>query len=283
MNVAASIVIPAHDEGPVIDRCLSLLAPFGPDPELDVVVVANGCSDDTADRARGHGVRVIETATPGKAQALNLGDATCSAFPRIYLDADVQLPHADLIALVRAMNRPGVLAGAPRLAWDPAGVARSVRAYYRVWAALPYVTHGLLGSGVYALSEAGRARFDRFPELVGDDAFVRSLFAPQERQVVAGATFTIHPPRTLRSLVAVKTRVWAGNEQHDRAGLRPRSEADGAPSAAATLLRRPDLWPALPVYAAVYAVSRLRARRRLRDGTASTWDRDLTSRVQQAP
>lgn len=281
MPPAASIVIPAHDEGPVIDRCLTRLAPFGPDPELDVVVVANGCSDDTADRARRHGVRVIETATAGKAGALNLGDLSCSAFPRVYLDADVELEHADLVRLLRAMGRPGVLAAAPRLAWDPAELPGAVRAYYRVWAALPYVTRGLIGSGVYALSEQGRSRFDRFPDVVGDDAFIRSLFAPEERQVVPEAIFTIHPPRTLRSLVAVKTRVWAGNQQHDTAQLGPRSRPDGGPSSVGTLLRRPDLWPALPVYASVYVLARLRALRRVRQGTVATWDRDLTSRVRQ--
>lgn len=281
MPLAASVVIPAHDEAAVIERCLTSMAPFGPDPALDVVVVANGCSDGTAERARRAGARVIETHHPGKANALNLGDDNCTAFPRVYLDADVVIAHADLVALVREVSRPGVLAAAPRLSWDPTGTNWAVRAYYRVWSALPYVTRGLLGSGVYALSAEGRARFEAFPTLVGDDTFVRSLFAEDERRLVEDAVFTVHPPRTLRSLIAIKTRVWSGNELHDRAGLPARAGAGGGPSSAGVLRRRPDLWSALPVYAAVYGVARMNAKRRMRAGTASTWDRDLTSRTEE--
>jgi glycosyltransferase involved in cell wall biosynthesis len=279
--LVASVVIPAHDEAAVIERCLSRLVPFGPDPTLDVVVVANGCSDDTADRARRAGARVLETDEPGKGNALNLGDSSCSAFPRVYLDADVVLTHDDLMALVRQVARPGVLAGAPRMAWNPTGTSWAVRAYYRVWTALPYVTRGLLGSGVYALSAEGRARFDAFPTLVGDDTFVRSLFAERERSLVHEAVFTVHPPRTLRSLLAVKTRVWSGNELHDPAGLPARAGGTSGPSAATVLLGRPELWPAVPVYAAVYVAARLNAKRRMRVGTAGTWDRDLTSRPEE--
>ena len=49
------VIIPAHNEAAVIARCLdTLLEPPRPD-RLDVVVVANGCTDDTADRARAFG------------------------------------------------------------------------------------------------------------------------------------------------------------------------------------------------------------------------------------
>ena len=40
-----------------------------------------------------------------------------------------------------------------------------VRAFYRVFKELPYVRDGLIGLGVYGISEMGRARFDQFPEL----------------------------------------------------------------------------------------------------------------------
>nr|BFE85750.1 hypothetical protein GCM10020093_083510 [Planobispora longispora] len=48
---SASVVIPAHNEEGVLRRCLDgLLA--GTEPgELDVVVVANACTDRTADVA----------------------------------------------------------------------------------------------------------------------------------------------------------------------------------------------------------------------------------------
>ena len=52
-----SVIIPAHNEAKVIRRCLEGLlagAPAGEEPEL--IVVCNGCSDDTAAIARQVGI-----------------------------------------------------------------------------------------------------------------------------------------------------------------------------------------------------------------------------------
>ena len=56
-----SVVIPAHDEEAVVGRCLAALLDGARPGELDVVVVCNGCTDATADIARGfgRGVRVV--------------------------------------------------------------------------------------------------------------------------------------------------------------------------------------------------------------------------------
>src|ERR1035438_1575828 len=86
MRLIGSVVIPAHDEAGVIRRCLdSLFTGFKPG-ELNVVVVCNGCRDDTAmlARASGHPVRVIELVRASKAAALRAGDAVALAFPRLY-------------------------------------------------------------------------------------------------------------------------------------------------------------------------------------------------------
>jgi glycosyltransferase involved in cell wall biosynthesis len=269
-----SVVIPAHDESAVIDRCLRGLALHRGD--LEVVVVANACSDDTAERARAHGVTVVETAVPGKAHALDLGDETATAFPRAYLDADVSLDGDDLRRVLDVVRAGPALAAAPRLHVDLTHSSWAVRAYYRVWTALPYVTDDLVGSGVYVLSRAGRARFDRFPAATGDDTFVRALFAPGERVGVEGTRFTVYPPRTLAALLAIKTRARFSVAEHAQAA--PAGSGAAPASAARRLLRRPGVWPSLPVYAAVGLLTRVRARRRLAAGAPLAWDRDTTSR-----
>src|SRR5262245_58336894 len=48
----ASVVIPAHNEARVIERGLSSLLEGARPGELEIVVVCNGCTDDTAARAR---------------------------------------------------------------------------------------------------------------------------------------------------------------------------------------------------------------------------------------
>ena len=88
----ASVIIPAHDEGGVIDRCLEALDEDARAGRLEVVVAANGCTDDTVERARRHtGVQVLDLPAPSKVQAINAADAVATAFPRIYLDADIVL------------------------------------------------------------------------------------------------------------------------------------------------------------------------------------------------
>jgi glycosyltransferase involved in cell wall biosynthesis len=80
----ASVVIPAHNEERVIGRCLEVLQAGLRPGELEVVVVANGCTDNTERVARSAvpAVRVVSLAEASKAAALNAGDAVASAFPR---------------------------------------------------------------------------------------------------------------------------------------------------------------------------------------------------------
>ena len=80
-----SIVIPAYNEGSVIERCLeALLADAGPD-EFEIVVVCNGCKDDTAARARAFGakanVKVVETPVGSKIGA-PLSSLSSCALPK---------------------------------------------------------------------------------------------------------------------------------------------------------------------------------------------------------
>ena len=113
-----SVVIAAHNEAAVIGRCLDALLADGLD-DLDVTVVANGCTDTTAEVARAHpGVRVIELAQPGKARALNAGDAVAVGFPRVYLDADIPISGAAIRTLAAALEASdGVLAAVPAVDW----------------------------------------------------------------------------------------------------------------------------------------------------------------------
>lgn len=72
MTLRIGVVVPARDEAASIDACLAALAVAANrvDAPVQVVVVADGCLDDTAARARRHaGVSVLET--PGS----NVGGA----------------------------------------------------------------------------------------------------------------------------------------------------------------------------------------------------------------
>ena len=179
-----SIVMPAHNEGLVIARTLRAITTGALPDELDVVVVCNGCTDDTAAIARGFGapVRVIETAVGNKANALNLGDQAARAFPRIYVDADVVVTLSTARALAECLEKEEAIAVAPMPYFELRDCSWPVRAFYDIRRRLPSFSEGIGGSGVYALSEIGRRRFGAFPNLVADDTYVRVQFKPEERK-----------------------------------------------------------------------------------------------------
>src|SRR5687767_1459502 len=142
-----SVIIPAHNESKVIGRCLSALTAGAGESELEVIVVCNGCTDDTAALSRQFpaSVRVIETDVPSKSNALNLGDRAASGFPRFYVDADVVLPIESVREVARVLEQGVVLAAAPRIEFDLSKRGWAVRAFYDVWSRLPYCREGMVG------------------------------------------------------------------------------------------------------------------------------------------
>ncbi|MEJ2862410.1 glycosyltransferase [Actinomycetospora flava] len=279
-----SVVIPAHNEETVIARCLRRLCDRCDADQLDVIVVANGCSDRTADVAREfEGVNVVELGTASKAAALNAGDSLAVGFPRFYLDADVELDYKSLLVTVNAMEESGAEVAAPKLEWADAGRSFAVKSYYRVWEKMPYGQDNLVGVGVYALSRAGRGRFEDFPAIIADDLFIRNIFPPELRLTVECASFLIHPPYNLRNLLRMLTRQWVGNDQlaSQREVLTEEdrwSRRIGWLKARWSVLAEDrSLWMAVPVHALIYGSARVAARYKRVRGDYS-WGRDLSSR-----
>jgi glycosyltransferase involved in cell wall biosynthesis len=276
-----SVIVPAHNEEQVIARCLRALTEGASPGELEVIVVCNACTDGTADVVRrfGGAVRLIETETPGKSNALNLGDASAQGFPRFYVDADVVVSVESLRHMERALRRDGVFAASPRVRWDLDGASWAVRAFYDIDRRLPSHLQTIGGSGVYAVSEQGHLRLGSFPPLTADDAYVRNSFAVHERQTVNEASSLVTPPKTLSGVVSIKTRSHFGN--YELARLYPKLSRNVGASNGPALLRlatRPWLWPKLSVYGYVKVRAKLAARRRVRSGGQLEWIRDDTSR-----
>lgn len=277
-----SVVVPAHNEAAVIGRLLtSLLDDAGPG-EFDVVVVANGCTDDTAAVARAFepGVTVVETAIAGKHNALRLGDRHARHFPRLYVDADVVLDAASARRLSDTLRRPGVLAVAPHRRLETAGSPLIVRWYYQVWEMLPSVRDGLYGRGVIGVGREGHERLIALPEAMGDDLAASVAFPPDARRVVSDAVVRVHAPRAVRDLI--KRRVRSVTATAQMAGIRPEDTGQARTSGrdlVALARRRPALMPQLTAFLAVTLVARYKARRPIRDGDFQTWLRDESSRT----
>lgn len=188
-----SILIPASNEAALIGACLdALLASGDPGRPVEVIVIANGCTDATAqaarDRtaaalARGWTLRVIDLAQGGKPGALNAGDAAATGAMRMYLDADVTVspPLLAQVAAVLDRDAPAYASGRVRIAGGGSAVSR---AYAATWARVPFMARGVPGCGLFAVNAAGRARWGEFPPIISDDTFARLQFAAVERHAV---------------------------------------------------------------------------------------------------
>jgi glycosyltransferase involved in cell wall biosynthesis len=277
-----SVIIPAYNEGQVIGRLLRRLVASEHSAELDIIVVANGCTDDTAEVAAGFGppVRVLDISAASKPAALAAGDQAASGFPRVYLDADVEIGADDLRALEAALQRPGVLAAGPEREFDMKGRPWAIRWYYDVWTRLPEVQRGLFGRGVIAVGEKGRDRIAGLAPVIADDLAVSLAFKPQERAIAAQARVLIHPPRTVRDLLRRRVRVAEGLSQLGKTAGMP--EPDASRTRLDDLLSvakaNPKMMPKVGLFLLVATVGRLRARRSVSRNDYSVWHRDESSR-----
>ena len=271
------MIIPAHNEASVIGRTLAPLAALAASGKVEVVVACNGCTDNTAELARAvRGVTVLEVAEASKVAALNAADATAVRWPRLYLDADIEIDPGALRQVFDTLRRGDVLAARPASRYDTHGAGRLVRSFYRARNRIPSAKNAMWGAGAFALSEDGRKRFGEFPSISprfsGDDLFVDQQFLPTEKAVVDTLPVIVRPPRRAGVLLAVLRR-----------NRRAKAELSGWPTTSQTLreLLQSVRSAQGAVDAVVYAgfVTLARLRRRQPADPAGTWERDEGSRV----
>lgn len=275
-----TVVVPSHNEGAVIERLLGSLLVDARPGEFDVVVVCNGCVDDTAERARrqaaahpGYEVMVLELAEASKVAALNAGLAAATTTPVLFVDADIRITAATARAVTGALAEPGILAASTSIDLDLDGASMLSRSYHRLWRRVPSIAGGLVGRGIYGLSDVGLQRLGRFPPVLADDRLVDLLFAPAERRIVPESTI-VTVSRTARELIHRKTRVFAGND---------RVEADlpEHPSIGTwrdVVRRHPASAIDLPAYLGINLAAKTAARWIARQGRVG-WNQDTGSRA----
>jgi glycosyltransferase involved in cell wall biosynthesis len=219
-----SVIIPASNEEGYIADCLTALFASTPLPgAVEAVVVANGCRDATADRARsmmaaaqaaGWGLVVLDLAQGGKPNALNHGDRAARGDLRAYLDADVIVSPALMAQIAQALAGDAALY-VTGTAHIPRARSAVTRAYARLWQRLPFARSPAPGYGLFAVNQAGRARWGAFPAIISDDTFVRLQFTPDER-VQVPAPYDWPMIEGFAALTRVRRRQDAGVAEIDR-------------------------------------------------------------------
>lgn len=97
--LTVSVIVPVHDGGMDFRRCMDSLGKAVPAPD-EVIVVADGDTDGSAQVAEEFGARVLRVDGPrGPASARNLGVAAARGSIVFFVDSDVEI-HADAVGVV---------------------------------------------------------------------------------------------------------------------------------------------------------------------------------------
>jgi GT2 family glycosyltransferase len=104
---AVSVIVPTHNRRASLVRTLQALAlQTWPAESLEVLVVADGCTDGTGEAVRGHALpfsfRLLQQPGLGAAAARNAGAAAAAAKVLLFIDDDVEPTPALVSAHVRA-------------------------------------------------------------------------------------------------------------------------------------------------------------------------------------
>lgn len=277
--VRGAIIIPAHNEESVIGRTLKSLAPLlaGPD-EVEVIVICNGTTDATPVVARSFaGVQVTEHREASKVAALNEGDRLASRWPRLYLDADIEMTPDAVRNVFAALSTTSsgreapLEAARPSARYDSAGGTPLVRAYYRARSRMVELDASLWGAGAYAVSKAGHDRFAEFPRLTADDLFIDRLFPADRKAVIRTEPVVVRVPRDATNLSRILRRGVRANAEHPE-GTTTRKTARS--------LVRSIRGPASAIDAIVYAGFVVVARVQVWLGSSArpVWERDVSNR-----
>ncbi|HRW36994.1 MAG: glycosyltransferase [Acidimicrobiales bacterium] len=237
MDVSA--VVPAHDEDRLLGRGLDAIAVAAERARLDVevVVVANRCTDRTAEIAAAAGAVVVESGARCLSAVRNAGIEAAVGRRIVTIDADSRMSPFALVDATRLLDAGGIVGGGTLVV--PERRSAGITATYALVGALTAVTR--LSGGMFWADRADIEAIGGFDEavLVGEDLdFARRLRAHGRRDgrrfvalrtapmVASCRKFDRHGdwhmfamgrdlPRILRSIRGVDTE-WVDEYFHDR-------------------------------------------------------------------
>jgi hypothetical protein len=168
------------------------------------------------------------------------------------------------------------LAARPPASYDTKDAGAVVRSYYRARSRLFSLKRCLWGCGAYAVSAAGRARYDVYPEIIADDLSADRWFSRSEIEIIGSEPSVITVPRRVRDLFRVLRRRYLGNVQIQDL---PESPELTTQSTVRDLMAMVMSSPGAAVDAAVFSAIVTAVRITLRISPSADWNRDESSRI----
>lgn len=269
-----SILVPAFNEAAVIGSTLAPITGKG----FEIIVIANGCSDQTAEVARSAApdAAVLETTIGDKTNALNLGLAAAKHDIIVVLDADTLTTAAAVRELAGALEASKCCLAYGMIDFNLDASSWAVRAFYKAWQKNTYFDKGKVGA-FFALKKSALENKGGFADVTNDDEWVRRTFA-NTSTLVAAAHYSVRAPRDLANLIQVRRRVRRGNRDLKSGGVSPiRSHTCGQLFLMIRLILRPWLWLGAGVYAYTYFITEY-----TKPARQARWERDLSNRTSEA-
>lgn len=277
-----SIIIPAHNEARLITKTLSYVMADQCIVNCDVIIVCNGCTDNTYFVAnefvhnnqcmleqRNICLTIIDEPKASKTNALNAGIRQAKNYPLVLLDADILIEGANLKKLLEALNDK-VLTAAPKLNYCIGNSSWLVRAYYRVASRSFYNTQHRL-SNVIALSEAAVKKIGTLPLVIADDEYIRRKFDQSEYKIIQTISFDFTCPKNFKNLLAVLVRVERGNLQLRQLGYLDNTNANLSGFESFNKLY-------LPIFLFCKLFAKFKAKKQYAKGKINQWERDESNR-----
>lgn len=240
---SCSILVPVCNEAAMLPRTVPPLLRAAQSVDARTVWVCNGCSDNSATLIKqiggGH-AEVLEINPRLKTAALQVGDDYLgSLFPRFYVDADIHIEAQDMACLLEVLRTGVAELVSPLYRFDCSGASRMSKRVAMCWMSLPHASetafHGVLG-----VSEAGRKRWEKWPVVLGDDAFVAASIPRGKMRLVSDATAISQPPKDFSGWVRMRRRWSVGLKQLRTVNLRPPTAHGQRRALASRILRGPD-------------------------------------------
>ena len=132
-----SIIIPAFNEASYLPGTLESIKSASErlrskaDLDLEVIVVDNNSTDETASVAEDLGATVVREPVQGIGRSRNRGASVASGDVLIFVDADVLWPSTLLDAISEAMSDPACLGGGVEVEYRPRRPV--IKLYLRCW------------------------------------------------------------------------------------------------------------------------------------------------------
>ncbi len=277
-----SIVIPAYNEATLIAATLSNILADNVLKDCSIVVVCNGCIDNSLDvltnfkqthelslTTRNISFITINETKASKTHALNVGVSATSADVTILLDADILVSGSDLCALANRLIENDLKALSPQVCFDVEKSNRLVKAYYEVERNSHYNTHLRL-SNVIALSAICVDKVFPIPDVIADDEYIRRSLADNEYAIDKDTSFSFIAPKTLASVASVLARVERGNMQLNEMSLHSSSMTSGA-------VEKARLFSSV-IFILTKVLAKIRARVEYYGSAKNEWHRDQSTR-----